>query len=134
MKVMQCRARVDGGLGFSIYSNYLELGGKYEYAYSYASDYVTYQPDHRASGYFNLIVKRFDIQFSTGYRSKLYVSPFTSQTIAWSLIGSLSVQFKVLDTFYLYGRIDNIYNRTYHAVYGYPEPGRTIMGGLRIII
>jgi outer membrane cobalamin receptor len=49
-------------------------------------------------------------------------------------IGSLSLQFKVLDSFFLYGRIDNLYNTRYSTVAGYPEQGRTIVGGLRIVI
>ncbi len=50
------------------------------------------------------------------------------------LTGSLSLQFRVLDSFFLYGRIDNIYNTRYSTVAGYPEPGRTVIGGLRIVL
>ena len=134
MKVMQCRAKAEIGIGFAIYSSYLEFGGKYEYTYSYASGYVTYQPEHLASGYLHLAVHRFEFQFSTGFRSNIYASPFINLTIAQSLTGSFTLQFKVLGSFYLYGRIDNIYDSKYSTVYGYPEPGRTFMGGLRIMI
>jgi hypothetical protein len=134
MKVMQCRARADGGIGFAIYSSYLEIGGKYEYTYSYASDYVTYQPEHQASGYIQFNVWRLEFYFNAGYRSRVHASPFINHTIAKSLVSSCTLQFRVLDSFYLYGKIDNIYNTTYRTVYGYPEPGVIVAGGLRIMI
>jgi len=55
-------------------------------------------------------------------------------TMRPALIGSLHLQVKVYESFYLYGKIDNIYNGKFSTVYGYPEQGRTIIGGLRISI
>jgi hypothetical protein len=134
MKVAQARARGEAAIGFMINPAYIELGGKYEYTYSYASEYVTYQPRHLAGGYVRLTVWRIETEFNTSYRSRINASPIFNNTIGPALIGSLSLQFKVLESFYLYGRIDNIYNSKYSTVYGYPEQGRTIIGGLRIVI
>jgi hypothetical protein len=134
MKVKQARARGEASVGFMIYSAYLELGGKYEYTYSYASSHVTYQPRHTGGGYLRVTVWRFEAEFNNAYRSRIDASPFISTTIGPALTGSLSLQFRVLDSFYLYGRVDNIYNSKRSTVYGYPEQGRTVIGGLRIVI
>lgn len=134
MKVRQFRARCEAALGFALYSGYCELGGRYEFARYYATDYVTYQPRHIANGYLRLSVWRFETEFSTSYRHRVPVSPFAAVTMGPVHTGSLSLQFRVLDSFFLYGRIDNIYNTRYSTVAGYPEPGRTVIGGLRIVL
>ncbi len=134
MKIEQARARCEAAVGVAIYSVYLELGGKYEYTYSYASDYMTYQPAHLGSGYLRLNVWRFETEFSTGYRDRMNASPFYRMEVKQALTGSLSLQVRVLDSFYLFGRVDNIYNSRYSTVYPYPEQGRTVIGGLRIIL
>jgi hypothetical protein len=134
MKVAEAQAQGETALGFAIYSAYAELGGRYQYSYFYASDYATYQPEHTAGGYVKLEVWRLEAEFSTSYRGRMHSSPFMNITIRPALTGSLHLQVRVYESFYLYGRIDNIYNSKYSTVYGYPEQGRTIIGGLRIII
>jgi hypothetical protein len=134
MRITEAKARSEMAMGFAIYTSYLELGGKYEYSYFYASDYVTYQPEHVASGYIRLEVYRFEAEYSMTYRYRMNVNPFISITLDPVLTGSLSLQFRVVESLYLFGRIDNILNAKYSTVYGYPEPGRTIAGGLRIIL
>lgn len=134
MKLEQIRARGEAAIGFAFYSAYCELGGKYEYTYSYASDYVTYQPVHAGQGYARLSVYRFESEFSTGYRDRVHSSPFCPRTLKPALIGSLSLQIKVVESFFLFGRIDNIYNSKYSTVSGYPEQGRSVVGGVRIIL
>ncbi len=134
MKIEQAKARGEAALGFAIYASYLELGGKYEYTYSYASDYVTYQPVHQGSGYIRLNVWRFETEFSTGYRDRVHACPFYRRILKPALTGSLSLQVKVLESFFLFGRVDNIYNSRYSTVLFYPEQGRTVIGGLRIIL
>ena len=134
MKIEQAKARCETALGLAVYSAYLELGGKYEYVYSYASDAVTYQPAHVESGYIRLNVWRFETEFGTGYRSRMHASPFVRMEVQPALTGSVSLQVRVLDSFFLYGRVDNLYNSRYSTVYPYPEQGRTVIGGLRIIL
>ncbi len=134
MKIEQAKARCETALGLAVYSAYLELGGKYEYVYSYASDAVTYQPAHVGSGYIRLNVWRFETEFGTGYRSRMHASPFVRMEVQPALTGSVSLQVRVLDSFFLYGRVDNLYNSRYSTVYPYPEQGRTVIGGLRIIL
>jgi outer membrane cobalamin receptor len=64
----------------------------------------------------------------------MHASPFMNITMRPALTGSLHLQVRVYESFFLYGRIDNIYNSKFSTVYGYPEQGRTIIAGLRIII
>jgi hypothetical protein len=134
MNVKQLRARGEATIGFVIYSAYCEMGGRYEYTYSYASSRVTYQPRHAAGGYLRVAVWRFETELNNAYRSRVDASPFISKTIGPTFIGSLSLQFRILESFYIYGRIDNLYNCKTGTVYGYPEQGRTVIGGLRIVI
>lgn len=134
MKVRQLRARGEAALGFALYSSYCELGGRYEFARFYASDNVTYQPEHQAGGYLRLSVWRFETEFNASYRHRVRVSPFADITMGPVHTGSLSLQFRVMDSLFLYGRIDNLYNTRYSTVAGYPEQGRSIIGGLRIVI
>ncbi|MBN1495736.1 MAG: hypothetical protein JXA07_03145 [Spirochaetes bacterium] len=134
MKVRQVRARGEVAIGIAIYSSSLEVGGRYEFNRFFASDYVTYQPEHQAGGYLKLGVWRFEAEFSTSYRHRVRVSPFIDVTMGPAHTGSLSLQFRVLESFFLYGRVDNLYNIRYSSVPGYPEQGRTIIGGLRILI
>lgn len=134
MKVTRCRARGEFILGVGIYDASLELGGKYEYSYFYASDYVTYQPEHQGSAYIKLALYRFEGEFSTSYRDTIQTSPFMKLTLRKVINGNLSLQLRVFESFYLFGRVNNIYNSKYSMVFGYPEQGRTIIGGLRIII
>ncbi|OHD63835.1 MAG: hypothetical protein A2176_11990 [Spirochaetes bacterium RBG_13_51_14] len=134
MKIAQAKAQGEAAIGLSVLAAYCELGGRYEYSYFYATDYVTYRPGHQVGGYLRLAVHRFEAEFSTAFRGSMQTSPFMKNTIRPALSGSLSLQFKVYESFFLYGRIDNIYNSRISTVYGYPVQGRTIMGGLRIII
>lgn len=134
MKIEQAAARCETAIGFAIYSSSLEMGGTYEYTYSYASDYVTYQPVHQGNGFIRLTVYRLETEFSTGYRGRMHASPFCRMEMSPALTGSLYLQVRVLDSFFLFGRIDNIYNARYSTVYVYPEQGRSVIGGLRIII
>ncbi|MBN2159718.1 MAG: hypothetical protein JW807_10005 [Spirochaetes bacterium] len=134
MRVAQVRAEAEAAFGFILYSSYFEIGGKYEYSYFYASDYVTYRPEHRAGAYIRLAIDRFDAEFNTGYRGTVHVSPFFRMTMRPALTGMLTLQVKIYESFYLFGRIDNIYNSKYSTVHGYPEQGRSVIGGLRIII
>ncbi|HOD14058.1 MAG TPA: hypothetical protein PLA65_11340 [Spirochaetota bacterium] len=134
MKIAEAQAQGEAALGLAIYAAYVELGARYQYSYFYASDYVTYQPEHTAGGYVKLEVWRFETEFSTSYRGRMHSNPFMDVTMRPALIGSLHLQVKVYESFYLYGKIDNIYNGKFSTVYGYPEQGRTIIGGLRISI
>ncbi len=134
MKIAEAQAQGEAALGFAIYAAYAELGARYQYSYFYASDYVTYQPEHTAGGYLKLEVWRFETEFSTSYRGRMHASPFMDLTMRPALTGSFHLQFRVYESFFLYGRIDNIYNSKFSTVYGYPEQGRTIIAGLRINI
>ncbi|HPL16334.1 MAG TPA: hypothetical protein PL180_06570, partial [Spirochaetota bacterium] len=77
---------------------------------------------------------RFETEFGTGYRSRMNASPFMRMEVQPALTGSVSLQVRVLDSLYLHGRVDNLYNSRYSTVYPYPEQGRTVIGGLRIVL
>jgi outer membrane cobalamin receptor len=49
-------------------------------------------------------------------------------------MGSLELNIKLYRTFYIYSRINNIYNEEYFLRDGYPEPGVQFFAGLRITI
>jgi hypothetical protein len=134
MKIAEAQAVGEAAIGFAVYSAYAELGAKYEYSYFYASDYATYRPEHTAGGYLRLAVWRFETELGTSYRGVMQSCPFMRVTMRPALTGSLHLQVKVYDSIFLYGKIDNIYNSSYSTVFAYPEQGRTVVAGLRIII
>ena len=134
MVVSQYRGRCQAGIGVRVIKAGFELGGEYEFNGWRASDYVTYLPHHQAGGYIRISISRVNAEFSTGYRGLVETSPFMHIAMGGAITGTVSLQARVMDSFSLFVRVDNIYNTRYDTVYGYPEQGRTLIGGLRVVI
>ena len=95
---------------------------------------MTYQPEHTAGGYIRLKVWRFETEFSTSYRGRMHVEPVHEADMRPALTGSLYLQVRVCDSFFLYGGSTTYITASTAPCSGYPEQGRTIIGGLRISI
>lgn len=99
------------------------------------ADYnVTYKPEHIFLSTISLGAGRLDIEWENNYRSSMYIDESKSDRLSGALISSLDVQFKVAESVSLNMRVNNLYNIKYRLRDGYPEPGFTILGGLRIVI
>ncbi len=127
-------ARADAILDFRIYKRKFKLGFNYIYSYYQADRNITYRPAYSASSMVKYEQKFFEVEWENSYKGAVYYNPDENDRIDSVVLGSVGLQFKMLETFRLYTKIDNIYNEKYSYRSGYPEPGITWIGGLRIII
>ncbi|MBN1532188.1 MAG: hypothetical protein JXA20_05960 [Spirochaetes bacterium] len=112
----------------------IRLGAGYEYNHYRASRRVTYKPEYAATATMKIRIQRLGIDWNNTLMGSVYVDPYSSEKLGRSLIGSVMLSVRILESFYLYGKVDNVYGERYHYRYGYPEPGRLFLGGLRIQI
>ena len=128
------RFRADGIVDLSIFRRELKVEINYEYA-GYSSDQnITYQPAHQFGGTLNFRENGWEIELTNSLMSSVYVEPDDDRKLDSVFYGTFSLQLKVFETFYIYGKIDNLYDSAYSYRDGYPEPGRTYLAGLRIIL
>ena len=71
---------------------------------------------------------------SPGIPEYINPDPQDDTMLKRAIIGSLRLEMKVVETFYLFAKVNNIYGSEYSYRDGYLEPGRIFLGGLRIII
>lgn len=132
MKVVDYSAKMN--VSFFLYEKIIEFDLGYEYAYFDAEKHVTYHPDH--SGLTSIIYngKKWKFEWNNEFRGNIYTDPENNDEIPGYIIGDMGVQRKVLDGSYFYVKIENLYNNRYNMRKGYPEPGISFLGGLRILI
>lgn len=119
---------------FSFYKKILEIAIGYEYNRFDASQHITYKPLHKATGSVKYNGKSWKLEWSNSYIQKIFTDPDDGNTLSPALIGSFGIQRQMLEGFYAYFRIENLYNTRYTLREAYPEPGITFLGGLRILI
>ncbi len=133
--VMIGRARAETGLVFNILKgDRLEIGANYEYCYFYADTYITYRPNNSFGTYIKFSIQRWSLEWENKWLGPVHVAPESSRTLRPIWLGTLNLQLQVLDSFYLYTILENMYNRKIVFREGYPEPGIVFSGGIRIII
>ncbi len=118
---------------FMISGNTLSFDFNYTYSYYSSDENVTYRPSHKGGARISYSEKRWGLEWENQLRDEVYIEPNSDKKLDRSVIGNLGFQISVIDAFYLYAKIDNLYGNEYCFRYGYPEPGRTFLGGLRII-
>ncbi len=106
----------------------------YEYNRYWGSRRVTYRPGYAANGMMKLRIGDFGLEWNNTLMGSVYIDPYISMKLGRSIIGSVTISLKILESFFLYGKVENVYGERYHYRYGYPEPGRLFLGGLRIQI
>ena len=79
----------------------------------------------------NIIIPAYDI-----FNGKMEDSVFATFVPPRVMLGGYTVvniggSFKVNETVELFGRIENLFDRTYQEVYGFNTPGLTAFGGLK---
>ena len=121
-------------IDFKMYNTGLSFDMRYRYRKFFADENITYTPEHVAGILLKLTTKWVDVEWDNMYHSTVYVNPLTDTILDWFILGSVEVQVKVLETFSLYAKVDNIYNTGFSYRYGYPEPGAIFLAGLKIII
>ena len=110
----------------------LSLGLNYGFNYFYSDDRITYRPGHSAVTTMRYRDETYEATWKNNFSSSVYRDHEDSKELDGFVLGSLTIQKKIYDTFFLYLKIDNLYDVNYSYRLNYPEPGMTISAGLRI--
>jgi len=123
-----------GDANVVLYKTILVFIFSYEYSYYDTESTVTYRPEQSFSNAIKFNGESWKIEWSNKYIDQVYADTDRERRLSEVLIGYFDIQRKMLDSFYAYVRIENLYNNEYYFRDGYPEPGIIVLGGLRIII
>jgi len=135
LPVVRYNGKADLFLDLRLFSqDKFKCGLNYEYAHYVADKNITYQPEHVLSGFLKYKESRWQLEWENKVMDEVYIDPEKKEKLDSALIGSLGLQLRTYKEFFIYAKINNLYNNNYTFRDGYPEPGRTILGGLRIII
>lgn len=95
---------------------------------------ITYRPENIFSINLAYVGPLVEISWENSFNGGVYVEPGSDRRLGSYVIGNLDLHIKLYKTFYIYSRINNIYNEEYYLRDGYPEPGVQFFTGLRIMI
>lgn len=109
-----------------------EIG--YQYDYYYADKKITYRPEHQFNGTVNFNGTNWKMTWENRFLGQMYTDPDTDHTLDSSIVADLDFQLKMLEGFYANFRVENMYNNKYYLRENYPEPGITLLGGVRILL
>lgn len=112
----------------------VDIAFGYEYAHFVAERRVTYRPDHAFDGKLSYNGAWWKVQWGNRYIDPVFIDPDRADRLDRALIGSFGAQFRLLDGLFANLRVENLYNNKYNLRDGYPEPGITVLGGLRIML
>jgi hypothetical protein len=112
----------------------LKLGLTYAYEKYYARKNITFRPDHTAGILMGFTSKWVDLDWNNEYQGRRYVDPGSDRRLDWIIWGSFEARVKILETFSLFAKIDNMYDLSFAYRDGYPEPGIVFLAGLKIVI
>ncbi len=119
---------------FMLYEKIVEITLSFEYTYYDAAENITYRPRQNFSNSVQYNGKTWKVEWSNKLIGKVYTNPDSDQQLAGAVIGYFGIQRMLLEGFYAYLKVDNLYNNKYSLREGYPEAGITFLGGLRILI
>ncbi len=119
---------------FNIYQKMIEVTLGYMYSYYDSDVNITYHSNHNLSSLLKYNTEKFGLEWGHKLVGDVHTNPEEDEKIPISVIGHLGLQLQVLEGFYSYFKVDNLYNNRYTLRQGYPEPGISLMGGLRILI
>lgn len=105
----------------------------YEFNYFQADKNITYKPMHSIKESLKYKGEKWNIEWSNSFTTKVYVSPDTDKNLKLVILGRFDIQREILNGFYAYISIDNLYNQKYNLRDGYPEPGVNVFGGIRVL-
>ena len=132
LEVISYRSRFDFNL--SLFGRLLEYTITYESANYRADSNITYSPVH---GFYSSLLyngARWTFEWNNRYYGQMYINPDEDAQIGNVIIGDFGMQRKMLESFFAYIKIENLYNNRYNLRDGYPEQGITILGGIRVLI
>lgn len=115
----------------------LQLGYDYFKYYTFGNNSdinITYRPANILSFSLSFESSRMEIVWKNSFKGTVYIAPSSDEKMDGMIEGEVNFNFRVYDTFFLYSRINNLYDAKYALREGYPEPGRSFFLGLRVMI
>jgi len=106
----------------------------YQYEYYYADRNITYRPRHRFNSRVKFNGTNWKMTWYNRLLGEMYTDPESDHTLDRSMVGDLDFQLKMHEGFYANFRVENMYNNKYYLRENYPEPGITLLGGVRILL
>ncbi len=130
-------ARIDGTEFETTLPLLKGLSANLGYTYLNAMDinrdrYLTYRAKHKFD--FGLTYEydsKFNIKFYGQSLGRRYINTSNSNLLQEDLIAYLDASYKINNNLTTTLSIDNIFNKVYSRVYGYPMPGFAITGGVK---
>lgn len=132
VSVIHYNTKIDAN--FLFYKRILEFAFSFEYSYYDSDKNITYHPSRKFSNTIKYNAKKWKLEWSNEFISKVYTDPEDEKKLDEMMIGYFGVQRQMHNGFYAYIRIENLYNNKYNIREDYPEPGFLLLGGLRILI
>ncbi|MDA3899435.1 MAG: hypothetical protein PF637_02835 [Spirochaetes bacterium] len=121
-------------LDLNIIGKTLRLLGSYQFKSFHAKENITYLPSNTYTLGLRYEGDLLKVDWTNNFLGEVYVDPEDNRTLDNSTMGYLDIQFKTIESFYAYLRLENLYNSRYYIRDGYPEAGLTVLFGLRIIL
>jgi hypothetical protein len=118
----------------NLIENTFQLILGYKYSYYNSDKNITYSPENIFKGTLKINSGIFNLEWTNQLLGKVFVDPESDEKLDKVVLGSLGVQFKTMASLFAYMRVENLYNNEYSLRKGYPESGRTFLGGLRILL
>ncbi|MCX7679222.1 MAG: hypothetical protein N2316_08370 [Spirochaetes bacterium] len=118
----------------TLFNRLVEYDLLYEFARYQADEWITYSPVHTFTSSIRYNGKRWTFDWNNRYISQVYTNPYTDDQLRAVIVGDFGIQRKMLESFYAYLKVENLYNYKYYLREGYPEQGITFLGGIRILM
>ncbi|MFC1670975.1 hypothetical protein ACFL20_11330 [Spirochaetota bacterium] len=134
LSAMIWNGRGDAEIDFSIFNNDLIININYEYYHFISNNKITFRPEHVFGGNIKYRCSAWELELDNKFIDKVYTDPMGNSKENMKVIGSVLFQLRMVESFYLYTKVNNLYNYKYSHRPGYPESGITFHGGLRVII
>lgn len=126
------RSRLD--MNIALFGRLLEYDLLYEFTRYQANEFITYSPAHSLTSSLRYNGRRWTFDWNNRYIGQVYTDPYSSGQLGAVIVGDVGMQRKMLESFFAYVKIENLYNYKYYLREGYPEQGITFLGGIRILI
>lgn len=121
-------------LVMNIIPKMLSLDTRYTFAYYHADENITYRPEHLLNMTITYNGAKWKINLSHDIASSVYTSPDEDAKLKSRVVGYLDLQRKMLEGFFAYIRVENLYNNKYYLQEHYPESGIKGLFGIRILL
>ncbi|MCX8124275.1 MAG: hypothetical protein N3F66_08940 [Spirochaetes bacterium] len=121
-------------LAINVVPKLLAVDAQYKYSYYNASENITYRPQHLLAMAITYNGTKWKVNLSHDIAGSVYTSPQEDTKLKSRVVGYLDLQRKMLEGFFAYIRVENLYNNRYYLRENYPESGIKGLFGIRILL